>query len=533
MTQHQCSPKPATQDRAQHRGTGRIRSTIALLGAVTLALLVMAPAPAGAAPAAPTQAATGWFRLGHFAPAEDPVDLAVDGEVVVRDVAFRMVSDYLPVSAGSHQFRVTAAGASPDDEPLLELEAGVPADGAVTVAAVATRAGLGGQIYDDDLMTPPEGSALVRFIHASPDVAAVDIGVVDGPTLVTNVAYPTASRYVSVAAGTYDLRVTPADGGDDLIRVADWTAAAGAQRTVVLVRGLDGEPDVVPINDSDGTAAIPSGGLATGFGGLAEGPTRISGPSTLWLAAGAAALLALAVGLAFSAGARRPAWRPATILAFTGVIGLSAVSCAQPRPEASAGTTEPSPSPRAAAPTTLPTPSTVAPPVTESRADPDGPTVRSGANVNADETVGEPVSVAIPSIDVRSDLVQLGLEADGSAEVPEDPQLAGWFTGGPRPGDAGPAVIAGHVDTKSGPAVFARLDELVPGDEVEVTTSTGTVRFVADRTEQVPKDDFPTDRVYGPAPGDQLRLITCGGSFDGSIGHYRDNVVVYLSEIQS
>lgn len=153
--------------------------------------------------------------------------------------------------------------------------------------------------------------------------------------------------------------------------------------------------------------------------------------------------------------------------------------------------------------------------------------------MNAAEAVGDPVSVSIPAIGVRSDLVRLGLEPDGSAEVPDDPQFADWFTEGPRPGDAGPAVISGHVDTTAGPAVFARLDELAPGDEVEVTTSTESVRFEADRTEQVPKDMFPTDRVYGPVPGEQLRLITCGGSFDHSVGHCRDNVVVYLTEVQT
>lgn len=521
MTQHQTSRQSRVR-RPWARKT-RTGALIALASAALLAIAAVGATPASAAPAAPGQAATGWVRLGHFAPAEMPVDLAVDGEVVAEGVAFREVTDYLPVSAGTHQFRVLATGAGSAEDPLLEVEAGVPADGAVTVAAVATRSGLGGQVYDDDLASPPDGSALVRFIHASPDVAAVDVAVIDGPVLATGVAYPVASPYEPVPAGTYDLRVTAVDGGDDLIQVADWTAAAGSQSTIVVVRGLDGEPDVVPINDSDGTSAMPVGGLATGFGGLAEPPSAgpSAGGSARWVVAGAAAILTV-LGL-WLVRTRQPRGRPAALLALAGMLSLGAVSCGQASQATTAEAPQRATSPSPTSSTTVPDAPTV----------PSAPPVRSGANVNAAPSVGDPVSVSIPAIGVRSDLVRLGLEPDGSAEVPDDPQLAGWFTGGPRPGDAGPAVIAGHVDTKTGPAVFARLDELTPGDEVEVTTARGTVRFVADRAEQVAKDEFPTDRVYGPAPGDQLRLITCGGSFDRSVGHYRDNIVVYLTEVQT
>lgn len=141
-----------------------------------------------------------------------------------------------------------------------------------------------------------------------------------------------------------------------------------------------------------------------------------------------------------------------------------------------------------------------------------------------------PVSVTIPAIDVRSSLIGLGIADDGTMQVPEDFDQAGWLETGPAPGDRGPSVIAGHVDSKSGPAVFFRLRELAAGDRVQVRQRDGdVVAFTVRRIERYPKDDFPSAQVYGPVPGPVLRLITCGGTFDHSSGHYRDNVVVYAS----
>jgi LPXTG-site transpeptidase (sortase) family protein len=105
---------------------------------------------------------------------------------------------------------------------------------------------------------------------------------------------------------------------------------------------------------------------------------------------------------------------------------------------------------------------------------------------------------------------------------------AGWYADGPAPGETGPAVIAGHVDWAGSPAVFARLDEVGAGDEVLVDHADGTTsRFTVTRVQRYAKSDFPTAAVYGPTPGAELRLITCGGVFDRATGSYRDNVVVY------
>lgn len=139
-----------------------------------------------------------------------------------------------------------------------------------------------------------------------------------------------------------------------------------------------------------------------------------------------------------------------------------------------------------------------------------------------------PARLDIPSLDLTDDLIDLGIEADGSMQVPEDWQQTGWFTGGGKPGGRGPTVLAGHVDSPTGPAVFARLNELAAGDEVRVTDVAGTVHtYVVTEVSSHAKADFPTADVFGVIPRDELRLITCGGIFDQASGHYEDNLVVH------
>lgn len=139
-----------------------------------------------------------------------------------------------------------------------------------------------------------------------------------------------------------------------------------------------------------------------------------------------------------------------------------------------------------------------------------------------------PMRIQIPAIASSAPVDPLGLNRDGTLAVPTDFARAGWYTGRPPPGATGPAIIVAHVDSKSGPAVFKRLRELKPGDEVTVTRADrSVVTFVVDRVESHPKKAFPTNAVYDPTPGSTLRLITCGGSFDRKAGHYRDNVVAF------
>ena len=146
-----------------------------------------------------------------------------------------------------------------------------------------------------------------------------------------------------------------------------------------------------------------------------------------------------------------------------------------------------------------------------------------------------PVGVRIPTIAVVAETIPLGLRPDGSIEVPQDFAQTGWWADGPEPGEPGPAVILGHVDSVRGPAVFSRLGDLSIGDVVHVDREDGTsISYRVDRIEQHPKDDFPTEAVYGRG-GDEsvLRLVTCGGQFDRDARSYVDNVIVFASMIAS
>lgn len=127
--------------------------------------------------------------------------------------------------------------------------------------------------------------------------------------------------------------------------------------------------------------------------------------------------------------------------------------------------------------------------------------------------------------------MDLGLEEDGSLEVPPGGFPAGWFTGAPTPGELGPAVIAGHVHWTDGPGVFWRLGELRRGDPVSVTRKDGSIaEFRVTGTRTVAKDEFPTQRVYGDIDHAGLRLITCGG-YDEGTSLYEENVVVFAELI--
>jgi hypothetical protein len=153
----------------------------------------------------------------------------------------------------------------------------------------------------------------------------------------------------------------------------------------------------------------------------------------------------------------------------------------------------------------------------------DGPVARS-----------TPVELDIPAIGVSVSLSQLGLNLDGTVQVPTDFQQPGWFDPGPSPGQNGSAVILGHVDSYQGPAIFFQLRTLVPGDEVDVTLADGVVaHFAVSTVAMYSKDQFPDQQVYGPHGYSALQLITCGGTFDNATGSYLSNVVAYTSLVST
>src|SRR6266496_1000552 len=149
------------------------------------------------------------------------------------------------------------------------------------------------------------------------------------------------------------------------------------------------------------------------------------------------------------------------------------------------------------------------------------------------EKVARPAILTIPSIGVRSRLLKLGVTSSGALQVPARTSTAGWYTFSPRPGAIGSSIIAGHIDSRTGPGVFYRLRFMAQGARVYVKRTDGSLAvFRVTAKHLYPKAHFPTADVYGPAPTPQLRLITCGGTFDPATGHYLSNVIVFATLIK-
>jgi Sortase domain len=149
-----------------------------------------------------------------------------------------------------------------------------------------------------------------------------------------------------------------------------------------------------------------------------------------------------------------------------------------------------------------------------------------------DREAARPRRIRIPAIGVSARMVPLGLAAERTMETPRSSAEAGWFEPGREPGERGPAVVVGHVDSTSGPGVFYRLRELRRGNLISVGRADGSVvRFRVEGLERWPKVGFPTGRVFGRTPVATLRLVTCSGTFDQATGHYVDNTIVYAARV--
>lgn len=165
---------------------------------------------------------------------------------------------------------------------------------------------------------------------------------------------------------------------------------------------------------------------------------------------------------------------------------------------------------------------------------PGAPASGSSEVPDATMTRSKPATLSIPAIGVRSRIQELGRTSDGALETPAPgPHYneAAWYRHSPTPGSLGPAILLGHVDSAlEGPSVFFRLGELQAGDRISVTRADGSIaRFVVDEVHVYAKDNFPTELVYGNIDHAGLRILTCGGAFDNTTGHYLDNVVVFAS----
>lgn len=218
---------------------------------------------------------------------------------------------------------------------------------------------------------------------------------------------------------------------------------------------------------------------------------------------------------------RRTAVVLAALLVLAGAVVLVVGVTSQrhaPQPPASAGRT--TAAPVAKAPTSAGTSTPSSPP-------------QLAAGAVTPLPAAEPTHLEVPAIGLSSDLLQLGQNPDGTVEVPPlaRDSNAGWYRDSPTPGELGPAVLLGHVDSAEyGPGVFFKLGALRPGDTVSVARADhATAMFKVTRVASFPKDQFPTLEVYGNTDDAELRLITCGGAFDRVARSYVDNIVVYAA----
>lgn len=147
-------------------------------------------------------------------------------------------------------------------------------------------------------------------------------------------------------------------------------------------------------------------------------------------------------------------------------------------------------------------------------------------------TASAPTTLSIPDVDINTSLITLGRNQDGTMEVPESYEVAGWYKHSPTPGEIGPTIITGHVDSYRGPAVFWRLSQTRPDQTVELTREDGQkVKYSVTKVKQFDQSNFPTNEVYGNIEHSGLRLITCGGVFDHSSGNYSHNTVVFAKKL--
>jgi len=144
-----------------------------------------------------------------------------------------------------------------------------------------------------------------------------------------------------------------------------------------------------------------------------------------------------------------------------------------------------------------------------------------------------PETISIPSLGIDADIIQVGILEDGAMEVPENVDEVGWFEPGVKPGQVGNSVLAGHVDSHEGPAIFFELRNIQVGDEIIVSGSDGEpLTFAVTSMETYPTDGAPISEIFGPSNGRNLNLITCTGPFNRETGQYPDRLVVYTELVE-
>jgi hypothetical protein len=269
-----------------------VRITRAVLVALLAALCTALPLGAGA------QAAdTGLLRLAHLSPDTPPVDVYVDSVSSpgtgqsFPGVGYGTVSDYQQVPPGTYAISMRQAGADPTSPPVLSTTVEIAAGQARTVAGVGPFTDLGLEVLEDDLTTPPPGTARVRVIAAAASAEQLDVALADGTSVASGLAFADTSDYVEVPAGPTTLQVTPA-GGPPVSLPVD--VAGGSVYSVLVLDSPGGGLTVRPTLDAAGAAAVPAGGVETGAGGAAgSSPLPLVGTGLLVTLAVAGGLVAV------------------------------------------------------------------------------------------------------------------------------------------------------------------------------------------------------------------------------------------------
>ncbi|MEV5709625.1 class F sortase [Actinoallomurus sp. NPDC052274] len=468
---------------------GRTRS---MRGSVIVAVTVLGVVLPGAssALAAPGD---GYLRLAHLSPDTPAVDVYLYAagrstpRLVLKHVGYGVLSPYQRLGGGDYTVAMRPVDAAATSPPVLSAHVHVRPRAAYTVAGLGPYKSLTLRILED-ARTAPAGRVALRVIEASLQRPVVTV-TADGHALAGDLRFPEVTSYRSLRAGAATVRVTGGSGAPVTSRV---TLRAGSVHTLFVLDGTSG-PRLLDLRDAAAPRRTPRGPVEAGLGGLAG---RVAPPP--WVVS--ARLIPLPPAPAAVGRGDRPG--PYT----------DADRGSRPRPYADA---EHGSRPGKYA--------------DAERGEGPG-AYADGEGGGRPGAYAEPVTLRIPEIGVRSPLDRLTTDPRGRLLPPRDPARAGWFADGVRPGDTGPAVIAGHVDSRTGPAVFTRLASLRPGARILVTDATGRVAaFTVDRVRSISKEDFPTADVYGATPDPQLRVITCGGAFDPVSGHYLRDVVVYAS----
>ncbi|MGQ9683640.1 MAG: DUF4397 domain-containing protein [Anaerolineae bacterium] len=204
------------------------------------------------------------LRVVQASPDAPPLDVAVDGNTTFPDLAYKDITDYTSVEAGSRTVTFVPTGG--DQAPLIEIGVDLQADTDYTIVAVGTADSIEAVVLVDDNTPPAPGQARVRFMHASPDAPAVNVRVQSGPVLWSNVEFKGVGNYLSTNAGTVTLEVLDASTNQVVLTVPNTTLNACSVYSIYAVGLTSGEPPLEAITSTDATttcAAPAAGATAT------------------------------------------------------------------------------------------------------------------------------------------------------------------------------------------------------------------------------------------------------------------------------